>query len=97
MSERKKSRSKSYGRSKTGAELTEDVLERLAAEAEAGLDVSKLRRRPGRPPMGSGPAETLPVRLDPELRRAVDDRAAADKKTASEVVREALRRYLKVG
>ena len=69
----------------------------LAREAEAGLDVTKLKRRPGRPAMGSGPAVTLPVRLDPELRTALDHRAAADHTTASEVVREALRRYLKVG
>jgi len=87
----------SHGRSRAGVDLTEEVLERLAEEAEAGLDVTKLRRRPGRPAMGSGPADTLPVRLDPELRRAVDDRAAADHTTASDVVREALRRYLKAG
>jgi Arc/MetJ-type ribon-helix-helix transcriptional regulator len=36
------------------------------------------------------------VRLDPELRQAVGKRAASDHTTASEVVREALRRYLKV-
>jgi hypothetical protein len=94
MAEKK---SKSYGRSKAGVELTEDVLNRMAEEAEAGLDVSKLRRRPGRPAMGSGPAESLPVRLDPELRRAVDERAAAENTTSSEVVREAIRRYLKTG
>lgn len=88
---------KSYGRSKTGVELTDGVLQRLAGEAEAGLDVTKIRRRPGRPAMGSGPAETLPVRLDPELRKAVDDRAFAAQTTASDVIREALRRYLKVG
>jgi len=88
---------KSHGRSKAGVDLTDEVLERMADEAEGGLDVTKLRRRPGRPAMGSGPAETFPVRLDPELRRAVDDRAAADRTTASDVVREALRRYLKAG
>jgi len=88
---------KSHGRSKAGVELTDDVLEQMADEAEVGLDVAKLRRRPGRPTMGSGPAETLPVRLDPELRRALDDRAAADHTTASDVVREALRRHLKAG
>lgn len=87
---------KSYGRTKAGVELTEDVLERSAHEAEDGLDVTKLRRRPGRPAMGSGPAESLPVRLDPELRKALDDRASAEQTTASDVVREALRRYLKV-
>lgn len=88
---------RSYGRSKSGIELTEDILERMAAEAEAGLDITRLRRRPGRPAMGSGPAETLPVRLEPELREAVARKAAADHTTASEVVRSALRQYLKVG
>ncbi len=86
-----------HGRSEAGVDLTDEVLERMAEEAEAGLDVTKLRRRPGRPAMGSGPADALPVRLDPELRRAVDDRAAADHTTASDVVRAALRRYLKAG
>ena len=88
---------KSYGRTKSGVELTDEVIERLADEAEAGLDVTKLRRRPGRPSLGSGPAESFPVRLDPELRKAVDDRAVADHTTASEIIREALRKYLKVG
>ena len=87
---------RTYGHSKTGVELTDNVLQQMAEEAEAGLDVTKLRRRPGRPSMGSGPAETLPVRLEPELRRAVDDRAAKDHTTASDIVREALREYLKV-
>ncbi len=87
---------KSHGRTKAGVELTDDVLDQMAKEAEDGLDITKLRRRPGRPAMGAGPADSLPVRLDPELRKAVDDRAAADHTSASDVVREALRRYLKV-
>ncbi len=87
---------KSHGRSKAGVELTDEVLERMADEAQEGLDLTKLRRRPGRPAMGSGPADSFPVRLEPELRRALDDRAATDDTTASEIVREALRRYLKV-
>jgi hypothetical protein len=87
---------KTHGRSKAGVELTDKVLQRMAEEAETGLDVTKLRRRPGRPSMGSGPADTLPVRLEPELRKAVDDRAAKDHTTVSDVVRDALRRYLKV-
>lgn len=92
MTEKKKS----HGRTKSGVELTDESLEHMASEAEAGLDITKLRRRPGRPAMGSGPADALPVRLDPELRQALDDRAAAEHTTASDVVREALRRYLKV-
>jgi hypothetical protein len=86
----------SHGRSKAGIELTDEVLDRMADEAEEGLDTATLRRRPGRPAMGSAPAESFPVRLEPELRRALDERAAAEETTASEIVREALRRYLKV-
>jgi len=90
---------KSWGRTTSGIELTEDVIEKMVEEAEAGFDVSKLRvrRGPGRPPIGSAAADPFPVRLDPELRRALDERAAADDATASEVIREALRRYLKAG
>lgn len=90
-------REKSYGRTPSGIELTEEVLERAAAQAEAGWDVETLRRRPGRPPMGNGPASVLPVRLDPELRAALDERAASDDTTVSAVVREALREYLRAG
>lgn len=87
---------KSHGRTKAGVGLTKKVLDQMAHEAEDGLDVTTLRRRPGRPAMGSGPADSLPVRLDPELRKALDDRAAADDTTASDIIRAALRRYLKV-
>jgi predicted transcriptional regulator len=44
--------------------------------------------------MGSVPADALLVRLEPELRHALDERAASERTTASDVVREALRRYL---
>jgi hypothetical protein len=87
---------KTHGRSKAGVNLTDEVLDRMADEAEKGLDVTKLRRRRGRPAMGSGPADSFPVRLEPELRHALDERVATDDTTASEIVREALRRYLKV-
>ncbi|MGY6499315.1 MAG: CopG family ribbon-helix-helix protein [Acidimicrobiales bacterium] len=88
---------KTHGRTKSGVELTDDVLDRMADDAEQGLDTSQLLRRPGRPAMGSGPATTFPVRLDPELREALDHRAKHDDTTASEVIREALRRYLQAG
>lgn len=89
-------RKTSHGRSKAGVELTDDVLDRMAKDAEDGLDTSRLQRRPGRPAMGSGPADSFPVRLDPELRKALDDRAATDHTTASDIVRDALRQYLEV-
>lgn len=52
--------------------------------------------RRGRPSMGSGPADVVPVRIDPELREAIEARAAADHTTTSEVIREAIRRFLEV-
>lgn len=92
MTEKKK---RSYGKTRSGVELTDEVVERMADEAEKGLDVSKLRRRPGRPRMGSAPAEGLPVRFEPELREAIEERAEAEGVSAGEVVRRAVRRYLR--
>jgi hypothetical protein len=76
-------------------ELTEQATAPLAAEAE-GRDSTKLRRPRGRPSIGSAPGEALPVRLEPELRQALDERAAAGNTTPTEIVREALHRYLEV-
>jgi uncharacterized protein (DUF4415 family) len=77
--------------------ITDAEVEALAAEAEAGYDVDELlARRPkrGRPALGSSPASVESVRLDPELRRELLERARADGTTTSEVIREALRRFL---
>jgi hypothetical protein len=79
-----------------GAPITDDDIQRLADEAEAGYDPAQLRPRGGRPRMGSAPAEVVPVRLDPELRTAVEARATADQTTTSDIIREALRRFLEV-
>jgi predicted transcriptional regulator len=38
----------------------------------------------------------VPVRIDPELRAAIEARAEADHMTTSELIREALRRFLDV-
>lgn len=88
---------RSYGESRRGVELTDEVIEKMAADAAAGLDVNKLQHRPGRPTMGSGPADGLPIRFEPELRQALEERAQADGVSAGEVVRRALRKYLKDG
>ena len=82
----------------SGRVLTEADLDAIADEVEhAEFDVDALKqRRRGRPSMGSAPAEVVPVRIDPELRAALDARADADHSSASEVIREALRRFLNV-
>ena len=79
-----------------GVPLSDADIEALADEAERGYPVKALRRRGGRPLLGSAPAEVVPVRIDPELKAAIDARATADDTTTSEVSREALRRYLEV-
>lgn len=79
-----------------GIPVTDEDIERLGTEAEQGYEAARLRPRGGRPRMGSEPAEVVPVRLDPVLRRALEDRAEADSTTLSEVIRRALRRYLHV-
>ncbi len=80
-----------------GMKVTDDDIERMADEAERGYNVDEiLARRGGRPRIGSAPAEVVPVRIDPELRAAINARAAADETSTSEVIREALRRYLNV-
>lgn len=89
---------KSYGKTKSGIEITDELVGRLAENAEAGYDVDEiLRRRGGRPPLGSAAARVESVRLDPELQQALTDRAARDHETTSSVIRKALRQYLASG
>jgi Ribbon-helix-helix protein, copG family len=75
---------------------SDDDISRLADEAEAGYVPSRLRPRGGRLRMGSARAEVVPVRLDPELRAAVETRASAEQTSTSEIIREALWRFLEV-
>lgn len=87
---------KAYGRTASGKPIDDDLVDELAAKAEAGFDVEQtLRRRAGRPLIGSGPASVESVRLDPELRRALTDRAQRDDESTSSIIRNALRRYLR--
>ncbi len=79
-----------------GVPVSDDLIDRLADEAEQGYDVATLRRRGGRPPRGSTAAEVVPVRLEPELRAALQARAEGDHTNASEVIRQALRAWLDV-
>lgn len=87
----------SHGTTPAGRELTDEVLEEMAAEAERGLDISKakaIRRGPGRPRIGADPGEVFPVRLGPELRRRLDAKAVEEGRASAAVVRDALQRYL---
>jgi predicted DNA-binding protein len=85
-------------RTRSGRTLIDEDIDAIAREVEeTDYDVEALKtRRRGRPPMGSGPADVVPVRIDPELREAIEARAEADHTTTSEIIREALRRFLDV-
>ena len=85
-------------RTASGRVLTDEDIDAISAQVEtAEFDVEVLKsRRRGRPMIGTAPAEVVPVRIDPELKAAIDARAAADQTTTSDVIREALRRYLEV-
>ena len=85
-------------RTKTGKTLTDADLDAIADEvATTDYDIDALKhRRRGRPLIGSAPAEVVPVRLDPELRAAIEARAETDDTNSSEIIRRALRAYLHV-
>ena len=81
-------------RTKSGRTLTDADIETLADEVtQTPYEPPSVRKR-GRPTLGDGPADLVPVRLDPALRAALDHRAAADHTTVSDVIRTALRRYI---
>ncbi len=86
-----------HGHTKSGRPITDAEVEKLAAEAQTGYDVEQLiarRNKRGRPTIGNAPSSVESVRLDPDLRRQLLQRAEADGTTPSELIREALRRYL---
>ena len=67
-----------YGHTKSGRPITDEDVEKLAAEAEAGYDPEQLiarRNKRGRPTIGNAPSSVESVRLDPELRRQLLQRA----------------------
>jgi hypothetical protein len=81
----------------TGQLLSDADIEALADQVAGDIDVATLKpRRRGRPPLEAGPADVVPVRLDANLRAAVEARATNDHTTTSDVIREALRKYLDV-
>lgn len=72
------------------------ALEEMAAQSEEGYDVEEiLRRRGGRPTLGSAPSSVESVRLSPELKRDLLLRAAQQGVSLSEAIRTALQAYVK--
>lgn len=87
--------SEQHGTTRSGRPIDEKLVEELGRRAEEGFDVDVIvARRPGRPAMGSKAASVESVRLDPELSTALHERAEHEGRTNSELIRDALRRYL---
>jgi hypothetical protein len=89
-----KRKTKSLGTTRDGIEITEELIEKWVEEAERGYEPHQLRPRVGRPPIGDEAATVFQVRLDRELRRALNLRAGAEHVTPSEMARRLLRRGL---
>ena len=89
---------RTYGRTKAGKPIDDQMVEDLAAEAERGYESGQLKSEPrgrGRPPLGDAAKEVESVRLDPDLRREAARRASDEGITISELIRRALREYLR--
>lgn len=86
------------GHTKSGAPIDDKMIESLADEAQRGYSPDQLRGKPrgrGRPPLGDAAKAVESVRLDPDLRKQTAERAADEGVTVSEIIRRALRQYLR--
>lgn len=73
-----------------------DSIDDMVAQAEGGYDADEIiRRRGGRPTLGSSPSLVESVRLNPELKRDLLIRAAEQGISLSEAIRAALQEYVK--
>jgi hypothetical protein len=83
-------------RTTSGEEITPEIADALAAEAERGYDLSKAKRqRAGRPSLaGVGPSPRLSFRTTPALYRAAQKQAKAEGRSVSDLAREAVARYV---
>jgi hypothetical protein len=82
---------------KVGNRLDQDVEHRLATEAEVGFDPATLtRRHAGRPSLSGriGHSRRVDLRVDDETYLAIRRIAEQDDRRISDVVRDAIRRFL---
>jgi CRISPR-associated endonuclease/helicase Cas3 len=79
----------------SGVTITDEMIEELAREAQAGYDLRRARRRRvGRPSLGSGVSPRLQFRVPPDLYAAAEQRAQQEGRAVSDVARDALRAYV---
>jgi len=81
----------------SGVEITPEIADALALEAERGYDLSKAERvLVGRPSLDGdgGTSPRLSFRLTPELYRIALKRAEEEGRSVSDLAREAVSRYV---
>ncbi len=85
-----------YPRTKSGVEITPEIADALADEAERGYDLSKAKRQfVGRPSLsGNGTSPRMSFRITPELYLAMEERAEREGRSVSDLAREAVARYV---
>jgi hypothetical protein len=89
---------RTYGHTKAGNPIDEEMIDSFVDEAERGYNAQQLRDKPrgrGRPPLGEAAKVVESVRLEPDLRAEAEERAAAEGVSTSELIRRALRKYLR--
>ncbi len=84
-------------KTRSGVELTDELIERLAERAEAGFDLAPRPSRGGRPSLGVGISPRVQFRVDAATFEALLARARAEDRGVSEIARIALERYLRDG
>src|ERR1700730_861442 len=83
-------------RTSQGEPITDEMLEALAAEAEAGHDPNTFRpRKGGRPSLDSGTSPRVGFRVSPSLYEAAQEQAREEQRTLSELARSLLIAYLR--
>jgi predicted HicB family RNase H-like nuclease len=85
-----------YWITKGGTVVTPEVEERWTKECEEGFDLSTFTRvRVGRPPLdGERVSERITIRVPPDLFDAAQEKAAKERRSISNLTREALQRYV---
>jgi hypothetical protein len=79
----------------SGMPITPEVAAALADEAEEGYDLAKAERREvGRPSLATGISPRLSFRATETLYAATRQRAEVEGRTVSDLVREAVERYV---
>jgi predicted DNA binding CopG/RHH family protein len=84
-------------RTKNGRVVTDADLDRMAAEADAGFDLSTWKRRAGRPSLSAtntgAHSPRITTRVPEELQARVASRASSEGKSVSAVMRSLLEAY----